>query len=287
MLPPRKTLALLFSLSLISQNLADLSLQDLAPRAPPPSTPWDPPPDRTTCQPAECPRFCTPGNLLTIPKSKRSFSGAPSAQWLRKRFFEPTDSNQLVNELLEQPYCGNLAAEPNTPSTYIWHAFDSNEYASATKGLSGCTAILIASQTGVFSSHIWEQDPNTNDDLQEANYANTMRTLSTQLIPHASDLAGGEAWIVLPSQTNNAKRPLYAPDIVAAITNTVKAASGLTAQTVLYVPLDWKKITVLGTNQRGTAAVQYDPAYKSSAGAGPGRAYRLWAESAQLSEKIW
>lgn len=109
--------------------------------------------------------------------------------------------------------------------------------------------------------------------------------MSAQLAPHATDLVGGEALIVMPSRTNDGSKPLYSPDIVTAITNAVNTASGLTATTVLYVPLDWKKSPVLGTNFRGTAAVEYDPNYESPTGVL--RAYRLWAEKAQVSQKTW
>lgn len=152
--------------------------------------------------------------------------------------------------------------------------------------MSGCTAIIAASSQGVFTAHIWEEDTNTNGDLQLANYKSTVATLASKLSPHKGDLATGEAWIMLPTQPNDSKRDLYAAQIVSAIKSTVADASGLTPQIVSYVPLDWKKSPTLGTNQRGTAACQYDPAYKAQPGDNPTRAYRIWMEStAPISEK--
>ena len=240
------------------------------------------PSNRTLCSPDECPKYCQPGSN----KIRRSFLGGfSSLQALRKRFFEPSAANQLVNELLSQSYTSNLSPDP---SKYEWHAFGDKEYASAIKGLCGCTAIIAASSKGVFTAHVWEEDPNTNGDLQPGNYKTTVQTLSSKLSPHKSDLANGEAWIMLPSQPNNSNRDLYPAEIVTAIKNAVSDASGLTPKIVSYVPLDWKKSPTLGTNQRGTAAAQYDPAYKPKPEDSPVKAYRLWMESTTpISEKTF
>lgn len=246
----------------------------LAPAAPTASA------DRTPCSPDECPKFCQPGSS----KAKRSFlGGSTSLQAMRKRFFEPSAGDQLVNELLSEPYTSNLSPEP---SKYEWHAFDTKEYAAAIKGLCGCTAIIAASSKGVFTSHIWEEDKHTSGDLQPDNYKKTLQTLDSKLSPHKADLDKGEAWIMLPSQPNNSNRDLYPADIVTAIKKTVSDATGLTPQIVSYVPLDWKKSPTLGKNQRGTAAVQYDPAYKPKPKDKAVKAYRLWMESTTpISEK--
>ncbi|KAL8744954.1 MAG: hypothetical protein Q9190_002861 [Brigantiaea leucoxantha] len=236
--------------------------------------------DRAKCSPDECPQFCQPGTKSKLKRS--SLVGSLGAQALRKRFFEPTDPNTRVNELLEQSYTSNLSPDP---SKYEWFSFADEEYAAAIKGLCGCTAILAASSKGSFTSHIWEEDTNTDGDLQPDNYEATLQTLTSQLSPHKDDLAGGEAWVVLPTQPNNSNRMLYPSEIVDAIKKAVSDASGLEVQTKTYVPLNWKRSPVLGTNERGTAAVQYDPSYKPQPSAESGKAYRLWAEGEKLSEK--
>ena len=236
--------------------------------------------DRAKCSPDECPQLCEPSKNSTL--RHRSLVGSLGAQALRKRFFEPTNPNTRVNELLEQSYTSNLSPDP---SKYEWFSFADKEYAAAIKGLCGCTAILAASPKGSFTAHMWEEDKNTNGDLQPANYKATLQTMTSQLSPHKDDLAGGEAWVVLPTQPNNSNRMLYPAEIVDAIKKAVSDASGLTVQTNTYVPLNWKTSPVLGTNERGTAAVQYDPAYKPQPDAEPGKAYRLWAGGQQLSEK--
>ncbi|KAI4167619.1 MAG: hypothetical protein LQ343_007066 [Gyalolechia ehrenbergii] len=226
------------------------------------------------CSPDQCPKFCQPSQ-----SQKRNFLGGPTTKGLltlRKRFFKPTKPEKLVNEVLKKPYTSNLSEDPNQ---FEWHLFDDKEYASAIKGLSGCTAIIAASSKGVFSSHLWEEDRNTNEDLKLENYKTTISTLKNKLSPHKDDLSNGEAFIMLPSQTTNSKKELYEAEIVSALKDAVKDASGLDPKTILYVPLDWKKSTTLGTNERGTAAVLYDPKYKPDENGEPKRAYRVYLES--------
>ena len=167
--------------------------------------------ERTTCNPDECPKYC---DASTGP----SVSNAKHPRALLKRFFDiPTDNpGSFVYELLRKSYCKNLS--PN-PSKYFWEEFGTRQYASAVKGLCGCTAIFGASQKGAFSSHIWEEDKNTKEDLQPKNYKNTMSVLDSKLSPHKDDLKGGEIYIVLPRNPAKGKndQPLYKQEIVDAI----------------------------------------------------------------------
>ena len=226
--------------------------------------------DRTKCTHDECPALCQPSNpTKLLARSLKLF----------KRFFEiPSDNpGSFVNQLLTQPYTENLSPDP---TRYSWHSFSDNaEYASAIKGLSGCTAIFAASGAGVFSAHIWEEDTNTSADLQEANYAATLDAMKAQLAPHKADLAGGEVIIVLPTLTQS--RRVYSDAINQAIENAVNEASGLTARVSLYTARPWDTTPGFGDDERGAVAFQFDPNYQSQGN----RAYRIYAENVVLSEK--
>ncbi|KAL8935063.1 MAG: hypothetical protein Q9216_005597 [Gyalolechia sp. 2 TL-2023] len=230
------------------------------------------------CSPDQCPKFCKPGQRNSTGGSlgRRGFA-------LQKRFFEPSAPDQLVNEVLSEPYTSNLSPDPNR---FEWHLFDDKEYAAAIEGLSGCTVVFALSSKGVFSSHLWEEDKNTNEDMQPANYETTVRTLRDKLSTHKDDLSGGEAFIMLPTQPNNSNRDLYKAEIVSALVDAVKDASGHDPNIHKYVPLDWKKSPTLGTNERGTAAVLYDPKYKHKKKSKPKKAYRVYLQSKEpVSEK--
>ena len=67
---------------------------------------------------------------------------------------------------------------------------------------------------------------------------------------------------------------------------TVEDASALTPTVQWYVPQDWKVSDVLGTNELGTGAIQYVPKYKDKKG-DTVKAYSIYSENKQLSEKTW
>lgn len=234
--------------------------------------------DRTTCNPDECPKFCEADSSKTAKHPRDLF----------KRFFEiPTDNPGLfVNRLLGQTYCENLS---NPPNKYRWTKFDTKrrEYAAAIKGLCGCTAIFAASEKGGFSSHIWEENKNDNKDLQPKNYKKTMEDLAKALSLNKDDLKGGEVHVILPKNPKNTGQPLYEQAIVDAIKKTVEDSTGLGAQLKWYIPEDWKKSAVLGTNELGTACIQFDPKYTPKGASKPVKAYRIWSENKQLAEHTW
>ncbi|CAF9921532.1 MAG: hypothetical protein HETSPECPRED_004576 [Heterodermia speciosa] len=231
----------------------------------------DPATNRTKCSPKECPKYCTPSN---------SSSSLPARSLgLSKRFFEipSTRPGTFVNQLLTQSYTDDLSPDP---TKYVWHSFANNaEYASAIKGLSGCTAVFAASANGVFSAHIWEEDVNTNADLQPANYQSTLNTMKAQLSPHKDDLAGGEVFIILPTLTR--ARRVYSDAINQAIEDAVNEASGLTATVSIYTARQWDSTPGFGDDERGAMAFQFDPNYQTSGN----RAYRIYQENNLLSEK--
>ena len=227
--------------------------------------------DRKKCSPEECPVYCTPSSSESTVQVR--------ALKLFKRFFDipQTRPGSFVNQLLLQPYTENLSPDP---TKYSWHSFDDNrEYASAIKGLSGCTAIFAASGKGVFSSHIWEEDVNTNADLQPNNYVATLETMKSELSSHKDDLAGGEVFIILPTLTQ--RRRVYSDEINAAIEAAVNDASGLTATVSIYTARPWDTTPGFGDDERGAMAFQFDPNYQSVGN----RAYRIYQENNLLSEK--
>ena len=231
----------------------------------------DPADDRKKCSPEECPVYCTPSSSESTVQVR--------ALELFKRFFDipQTRPGSFVNQLLLQPYTENLSPDPTKCS---WHSFDDNrEYASAIKGLSGCTAIFAASGKGVFSSHIWEEDVNTNADLQPNNYVATLETMKSELSPHKDDLAGGEVFIILPTLTQ--RRRVYSDEINAAIEAAVNDASGLTATISIYTARPWDTTPGFGDDERGAMAFQFDPNYQNVGN----RAYRIYQENNLLSEK--
>lgn len=240
--------------------------------------------DRTKCSPDKCPKYCQ-----TETSEKRTFLGGPTSNSLRalhKRFLEPSKPGRIAYDLQGQSYTKNLGVPE---LRFDWKEFDNNEYASVIEGLCGCTAIIAASSKGIFTAHLWEEDKvQPPRDLQPANYEKTTSELRDQLSSHKDALADGEVFIMMPSRTNNGKKELYASDIVNAIKNAVKDGSGLDPETGLYVPLDCENSPVLGTNERGTIATQYDPKYKPDEDSESKRAYRLWIFEGKepKSEKI-
>ena len=111
-----------------------------------------------------------------------------------------------------------------------------------------------------------------------------MQDLTTELQAQAENLAGGQAFIILPLDPANQGQFLYGQQIVQAIQNTVQGATGIVPQTVTYIPLDSTDDT-LGSNRRGTAAYQYDPNFNNNGVVGP--AYRVFSESNLLSQQTW
>ena len=110
-----------------------------------------------------------------------------------------------------------------------------------------------------------------------------MTDLAAQLAPHAADLAGGEAFIILPDDPEHPGNRLYAPNIVAALQNTVQNAVNIAPQLISYVPEDFETSVVLGENRLGTAMYQFDPKWNN--GTVEVRAYRIYAESHLLSQR--
>ena len=139
----------------------------------------------------------------------------------------------------------------------------------------------------MFSAHIWEEDTNTNEDLQPANYVATTNKLKQQIAPHKDDLAGGDAWIILPTKTGKKNTRLYAPEIVNAIVAAVKDGSGLEPSQQEYGPLSWDKSPNFGKYERGAAAGQYDPKYKDPDSGKTGPAVRLWSENRLMLYKSY
>lgn len=243
---------------------------------------------RTKCSPAECPKFCGLGNST----AKRSIGEEDrDLRPLEKRFYENANPDQFPYQLLGQTYTRNICPASPLTNTYIWKnlARQRGDYSSALQGICGCTTLFVASSNGVFSSHIWEEDQ-TNDpprDLQPANYQATLQDLQTQLSAHQSDLTGGEAFLIIPTDPdgtanpNNPNNYLYGVDIVNAINNTIIQATGFVPAITTYNPLDFETSTELGTDRRGTASFQFDPAY--TANGQTGRAYRVIAEGNVLA----
>ena len=160
------------------------------------------------------------------------------------------------------------------------------------QGLCGCTTIFVASGKGVFSSHIWESDTINRPprDLQPDHLNNTLLDLRNQLSPHSKDLAGGEAFLIIPTDPDGMPTPdnpnnyLYPVENVTAIINAINMASGgIQPNVTLYDPLDFKDSDELGTDRRGTASFEFDPAYKSNGRTS--RAYRIISEGRVLSLK--
>ncbi|KAL8711201.1 MAG: hypothetical protein Q9220_004346 [cf. Caloplaca sp. 1 TL-2023] len=202
---------------------------------------------------------------------------------LDKRMFEPSKPDQLVNELLKEDYTDN---QSYGDSSFKWHAFNGKEYAAGISGLSGCTAVIVASHKGSFIAHLLEEHKDTNHDLQPDNYKKVVKSLKDKLSPHKKNLKDGEAFIMLPTQPKNSQKDLYKAEIVQAIKDAVKDGSGLDGKITSYVPLDSAKSPTLGTNQRGTAAIQYDPKFKKDDKTK--KAYRVWMESTSaISEQTW
>lgn len=254
---------------------------------------------RTKCNPSQCPKYCSvfggqstnPGEAP--PKKRRSIVGIPHNEiGLHRRFYENSNADQFPYELLKQSYTTNIC--PNGgKNTYIWRGLSTqrNDYAAALQGLSGCTTIFVASNKGVFSSHIWEQDEaNTpKRDLSPGAYKDTLTDLKTALSPHKDDLSGGEAFVIIPTNPDSSATPenpenyLYGVDIVHAILEAIQDAAGIKASVKKYDPLDFETSTELGTNRRGTFSFQFDPKYKKNGETT--KAYRIIGEGTVLSEK--
>ena len=243
---------------------------------------------RTKCSPAECPKYCDVGSN----SAKRSIDLEDSRLGLNKRFYENNDPDQFPYQLLLQSYTRNICPSSPVKNTYIWKGLETQrgDYAAALQGLCGCTTIFVASSKGVFSSHIWENDETNNPprDLQPANLQATLQDLKGQLSPHSGDLAGGEAFLIIPTDPdgtanpNNPNNYLYGVDTVNAIIDAVNTASGgIQPAVTTYNPLDFEDSDELGTTSRGTASFQFDPKYQANGQTS--RAYRIISEGRVLS----
>ncbi|KAL2037160.1 hypothetical protein N7G274_010156 [Stereocaulon virgatum] len=248
----------------------------------PPSSTASSAPGRSLCSQKICPKFCDRGST----NAKRSFDLLSNIEnGLKKRFYEDSDPDTFPYNLLSQSYTRNICPSDPPRNTYIWKPFTNRQSAGALQGLCGCTTIFVLSSKGAFSSHIYEEDLANEPprDLQPANYQNTMTDLAAQLAPHADELAGGEAFIILPNDPENRNNRLYPPEIVAALQDTVQNAVNIAPQLITYVPEDFETSVVLGSNRLGTAMWQFDPKFED--GNSKVRAYRVFAESHLLSQK--
>ncbi len=257
---------------------------------------------RTPCNPNECNwGRCKPPTSLTgrspIGKTLIARSGANNVKrflngpisYLAKRFFEAPIS-EFVNQLWGEAYNHDIS----DGNSFLWHPFTNDaEYSTTIIGLCGCTGIIGASTTGMFSAHLFEEGAMEGDpDLQPANYQALMTRLSTALTPYRGALVGGQVWLVMPTKEADAPggggagTQLYDPEIVQAIRTTVQQASGLLPNIFWYIPLDCAL-----TNpwfERGTMAGQYDPAWTDPATGKHGPAYKLWSEqSTPLATQQW
>lgn len=245
---------------------------------------------RKLCSQKECPKHC---GLLNS-AAKRSVIEEEDEQihaGLSKRFFEDPNVDQFTYQLLEQRYTQSVCPADPLTNSFIWKSLATRQtdYAAALEGLSGCTTLFVASGKGVFSSHMWESDEANNPprDLQPANYRATFADLQTALSAHQSDLAGGEAFLIIPTDPDrrptrtNPNNYLYGVTIVNALIAAVKTATGgIDPAITTYDPLDFDS-DVLGTNRRGTASFQFDPKY--TVAGRTTRAYRVISEGNVLA----
>ena len=249
----------------------------------PTGTGTDPIPDTPLCSPAECPKACGNSTNSTVQALKRFLE----PETLDKRFFEiPSDNpGGFTQELIRKRYTDNLSPDP---TKFVWHAYEATkQYASAIVGLSGCTAVYVTSPKGMFSAHLWEEDRNTNIDLQRRNYEATLEKLKSAISAHKDDLAGGDAFVIIPTKPGRKGTRRYAAEIAAAIPAAVKDASGLDVTEQEYGPLNWKTTPNFGFTERGAAAGQYDPKYKDPSTGKTGPAVRLYSENRLMLEKSY
>ena len=107
------------------------------------------------------------------------------------------------------------------------------------------------------------------------------------IAPHKDDLAGGDAFVIIPTKPGRKNTRRYAADIAAAIPAAVKDASGLDVTEQEYGPLNWKSTPNFGFTERGACAGQYDPKYKDPKSGKKGPAVRLWSENRLMLEKSY
>ena len=111
--------------------------------------------------------------------------------------------------------------------------------------------------------------------------------MKAEISAHKDDLAGGDAWIILPTKTGKKNTRLYAKEIVDAIVAAVKDGSGLEPSEQEYGPLSWDKSPNFGLYERGAAAGQYDPKFKDPATGKTGPAVRLYSENRLMLQKSY
>ena len=239
---------------------------------------------RNKCSQEECPKFCDRGSD-TAKRSVETLDYSP----LTKRFYENSNPDKFPYSLLDQAYTRNICPSVPQVNTYIWKKLSTQrgQYAAALQGLCGCTTIFVASANGVFSSHIWEWDTANQPprDLEPNNYAATLTDLRNNLSPNRADLAGGQAFLIIPVDPANTNNYLYGDEIVNAIGAAITDASGITPAITTYIPLDFKTSQELGTSRKGTASFEFDPAYKD-ANDHTSRAYRVIAEGNVLALRL-
>ena len=118
-------------------------------------------------------------------------------------------------------------------------------------------------------------------DLQLANYQATLTDLQNNLAPNRANLAGGQAFLIIPKDPANTNNYLCGNTIVNTMSAAISAASGIASTITTYIPLDFETSTELGTSRRGTASFEFDRAYQANGQTS--RAYRVISEGNVLA----
>lgn len=202
-------------------------------------------------------------------KTKRYVFGSPSrASDLAKRMLDTTNVDIYPLNLAKQKFNVNILGpiKKRDRNTYFWQSLArrTKPYAASVTSLHGCTTLFVASAKGVFSSHLWEENPNPGfPDLSEGKYEQVAQELKDELSKHKDDLKDGEAFLIVPLDPDTEKNQmlLYGENIVKALEGAIKDASGITAERKTYVPLDGTDDD-LGEDRRGAFSFEFDPNYK-------------------------
>lgn len=236
---------------------------------------------------------------------KRSIPGGESSDSaLDRRAFSAVNNDGDVEKMKNKKGNRDISTFKNRATD--WIPFDGSNPKSVTiVGLEGCTVIAAMFEKGMIASHIFEDGEGDDtldklDTLNALNYGVTLAAVQAdikkKLPADLGDLKNSQLLVMMPKSPTQPSKWLYDTvhwsklddngkiskkkynirnDMIPAITNMAKEATGLTdANVVSYnPPKDAAQAKLWDGTTHGTFAMQYDPKYSDGE-----QARQIWCE---------
>lgn len=179
-------------------------------------------------------------------------------------------------ESAEQQVIIDTGAEDNI-NTALFSQLGPDPVNIGLSGLCGCSGLIVMSEAAVYFAHYFEDLSFDSGDAafpadfqgQVIDFLNNglqdQPDVQNSLAANAASFAGqpGASAFIMTPLKEEGTGPEY-PDQISQLSNTVAQIIGITPTVLIYDPLDCTSAQ-LGTDARGAALYQYDPANQADA----------------------